>query len=54
MRFNLPTNSVVSCHVIDVAVVAWIDSTMRRMLIFDGCMPRRAWPVFAEYIRPNV
>ena len=27
---------------------------MRLMLFFDGRMPRRAWPVLAEYIRPNV
>ena len=24
------------------------------MLFFDGRYPRRAWPVLAEYIRPNV
>jgi hypothetical protein len=24
------------------------------MLFFDGRQPRRAWPVRAEYIRPNV
>src|SRR5262249_18094800 len=28
-------------------------STMRLMLFFDGRYPRRAWPVLAEYIRPN-
>ena len=27
---------------------------MRRILFFDGHMPRRASPVVAEYIRPNV
>src|ERR1700747_3551961 len=27
--------------------------TMRMMLFFDGRYPRRAWPVLAEYIRPN-
>jgi class 3 adenylate cyclase len=27
---------------------------MRLMLFFDGRYPRRAWPVLAEYIRPNV
>ena len=26
---------------------------MRLMLFFDGRYPRRAWPVLAEYIRPN-
>jgi hypothetical protein len=29
-------------------------STTRLMLFFDGRYPRRAWPVLAEYIRPNV
>src|SRR5467141_2919680 len=29
-------------------------STMRLMLFFDGRYPKRAWPVLAEYIRPNV
>ena len=29
-------------------------STTRLMLFFDGRCPRRAWPVLAEYIRPNV
>ena len=28
-------------------------STIRLMLFFDGRYPRRAWPVLAEYIRPN-
>src|SRR5215510_7281206 len=27
---------------------------MRLMLFFDGRYPRYAFPVFAEYIRPNV
>src|SRR5450432_2995452 len=27
---------------------------MRLMLFFDGRWPRRAFPVLAEYIRPNV
>ena len=36
VRFNLPTSSVVPCHVIETAVIAWIFSTMRRMLFFDG------------------
>ena len=36
------------------SVSAWIFSTMRLMLFFDGRYPRRTWPVLAEYIRPNV
>ena len=35
-RFNLPTSSVVSCHVIERTVIAWTFSTMRLMLFFDG------------------
>src|SRR6516162_11414469 len=54
MRFNLPTRSVVSCHVPVRSVSAWICSTIPLMLFFDGRYPRRAWPVLAEYIRPNV
>jgi hypothetical protein len=27
---------------------------MRLILFLDGRYPRRAWPVLAEYIRPNV
>jgi hypothetical protein len=38
---------VVSCHVIEWEVSAWTVSTMRRMLFFEGRMPRRAWPVLA-------
>src|SRR5215471_5881590 len=54
MRFNCPTSFVVSCQVPDRAVSSWIFSTMRLMLFFDGRYPRPAWPVLAEYIRPNV
>src|SRR6266478_2214362 len=53
-RFNLPTNSVVSCQVPARSVRTWTFSTMRLMLFFDGRWPRRAFPVLAEYIRPNV
>src|ERR1700681_3032582 len=52
--FTLPTSFVVSCHVPVRSVSSWICSTMRLMLFFDGRYPRRAWPVLAEYIRPNV
>ena len=52
-RFNLPTSAVVSCQVVERTVIAWTFSTMRLMLFFDGRYPRRAWPVLAEYIRPN-
>jgi hypothetical protein len=38
---------------IERLVIAWTFSTMRLMLFFDGRYPRRAWPVLAEYIRPN-
>src|SRR5205823_6918549 len=41
-------------HVPVRTVSAWTFSTMRWMLFFDGRYPRRAWPVLAEYIRPNV
>jgi len=44
---------VVFCYVIERMVIAWIFSTMRLMLFFDGRYPRRAWPVLAEYIRPK-
>jgi hypothetical protein len=54
VRFNLPTITVVPCHPVFRAVSSWIFSTMRRMLFFDGRMPKRALPVFGEYIRPNV
>jgi hypothetical protein len=53
-RFNLSTNSVVSCQVHDRVVNAWTFSTMCLMLFFDGRYPRYAFPVLAEYIRPNV
>src|SRR6476620_7481353 len=36
------------------SVSAWTFSTMRRILFFDGRMPKRALPVFGEYILPNV
>jgi hypothetical protein len=42
------TSSVVSCHVCDRVVSAWIVSTMRLMLFFDGRYPRYAFPVLAE------
>ena len=35
-------------------VSAWTFSTIRLMLFFDGRYPRYAFPVLAEYIRPNV
>src|SRR5258708_29394711 len=54
VRFNLSTSSVVSCQVPARAVSAWTFSTMRLMLFFDGRYPRYAFPVLAEYIRPNV
>src|SRR5712675_2250039 len=54
MRFNLPTSIVVSCPVPARSVSAWIFSTACLMLFFDGRCPRYAWPVLAEYIRPNV
>src|SRR3977135_839144 len=54
VRFNFFTSSVVSCQVPDRAVSAWTFSTMRLMLFFDGRYPRYAFPVLAEYIRPNV
>src|SRR5215467_14086173 len=44
MRFNCPTSFVVSCQVPDRSVSAWIFSTMRLMLFFDGRYPRYAWP----------
>src|SRR5215831_19269256 len=49
-----PHSSVVSCHVPVRTVSAWMCSTTRLMLFFDGRYPRRAWPVLAEYICPNV
>jgi hypothetical protein len=36
VRFNVPTSFVVSCHVPVRSVSAWIFSTMRLMLFFDG------------------
>src|SRR5207249_8390745 len=54
VRFNLSTSFVVSCQVPDRAVSAWTFSTMRLMLFRDGRYPRYAFPVLAEYIRPNV
>lgn len=38
-RFSLPTTSVVPCPVVARSVSAWIFSTMRRMLFFDGRRP---------------
>jgi hypothetical protein len=35
-------------------VSSWTLSTMRLMLFFEGRYPRYAFPVLAEYIRPNV
>src|SRR5712664_1134188 len=42
------------CPVPARSVSAWIFSTACLMLFFDGRCPRYAWPVLAEYIRPNV
>src|ERR1700676_548440 len=54
VRFNWFTSSVVCCQVHVRVVSAWTFSTMRLMLFFDGRYPRYAFPVLAEYIRPNV
>jgi hypothetical protein len=54
VRFNFPTSIVVSCPVPARSVSAWIFSTARLMLFFDGRCPKYAWPALAEYIRPNV
>jgi TPR repeat protein len=54
MRRNVLTSCVVSCHVPVRTVSAWMLSTMRLMLFFDGRNPKYALPVLAEYIRPNV
>jgi hypothetical protein len=35
-RFTSPTSVVVSCHVPDRSVSAWIFSTARRTLFFEG------------------
>src|SRR5262249_45715776 len=53
-RFNFPTSCVVSCHVPVRTVSAWMLSTIRLMLFFEGRHPRYALPILAEYIRPNV
>src|ERR1700704_417460 len=50
-----PDRRVESCaSPLVAAVSSWTVSTTRLMLFFDGRCPRRAWPVLAEYIRPNV
>src|SRR5580692_3290331 len=54
VRFNFFTRPVVSCQVPARTVNAWTFSTMRLMLFRDGRYPRYAFPVLAEYIRPNV